>query len=107
MKSASLVANQLDEYIRNGRVVIAGNEITIDQPRLAAWRMVLDRTIPTLSSTEITHKSGLEGMDTGKLVSRLAELVRVRPELAERLQEALGHRIINPEPLTSKLKPET
>lgn len=94
MGSAAMIARQLHEYIDTGELKVAGKLIEIDNTRLAAWRMVLDRTIPTLSATEITHKSGLESMDSGRLVERLALLVKDRPELASKLQEALGGKVI-------------
>lgn len=98
MRSATLIANQAHEFIETGELMVAGNPIDLTSERLALWRLVLSKTIPDLSATEITHKSGLESMDQGKLVGRLAELVKTRPELAERLQEAIGGRIIEQVP---------
>ncbi len=94
LQTASIIAGQLGRYIEDGKIVIAGRDILLTPERLAAYRLILDRTIPTLSATEVTHKSALEGMDQGALVNRLAELVRLRPELGDRLMEALGGRII-------------
>lgn len=101
MVSARLISNQLYDYIKDGRLEVAGNEVELTSERLAAWRLVLNKTIPDLSATEITHKSGLESMDQGKLVTRLAELVKTRPELAQRLQDAIGGRVIESIPETS------
>ncbi len=97
MKTAALIGNQLHRYIEDGKLVIGKNEIEITPSRLAAWKLVLDRTVPTLSASEITHKSGLESMDSGKLIGRLVELTRQRPELATKLQDALGIRVIQGE----------
>lgn len=94
LQTASIIAGQLGRYIEDGKIVIAGRDILLTPERLAAYRLILDRTIPTLSATEVTHKSALEGMDQGALVNRLAELVRLRPELGDRLMEALGGRLI-------------
>lgn len=97
MRSASQVANQLHEYIGKGTIRVAGNDIVLTNERLAAYRVILDRTIPTLSSTEITHKTGLEGMSSDQLTERLAQLIKSKPELGARLQEALGGRLIEGE----------
>ena len=94
MTTASVIAEQLGRYVKEGQLTIAGREITMSSERLAAWRMVLDRTIPTLSATEVTHRTGIESMGSDQLVARLADLVRTRPELGERLQAALGGRLI-------------
>lgn len=95
MNTASKIATQLGEYVTKGKMVIAGREILLTSERLAAYRLILDRTVPTLSATEVTHKSGIEAMDQGALVARLAELARARPELAAKLQEAIGGRVID------------
>ena len=94
MRSASAIANQMHEYITTGQLVLAGRAVDMSSERIAVWRLALDRTVPSLSATEITHKSGLEAIDSSALVGRLAELVKVRPELAARLHEALGERVI-------------
>ncbi len=94
MRSASAIASQLQEYIEAGFITVAGKEVTMTTERLQAYRLVLSKTVPDLSSTEITHKSGLEGMDSGQLVTRLAQLAQARPELREKLYEALGGRLI-------------
>lgn len=94
MNTASSIATQLGDYVTKGQITIAGRVIELTSERLQAWRMVLDRTVPTLSATEITHKSGLESMDSAGLISRLTELARQRPELAAKLQEAIGGKVI-------------
>lgn len=94
MNTASKIATQLADYIGKGQIVIAGNVIELTTERLQAWRMVLDRTVPTLSATEITHKSGLESLDSAALIGRLTELAKQRPELAAKLQEAIGGKLI-------------
>ena len=97
MRSASQAANQLHEYIRNGTIRVAGNDIVLTPERLAAYRLIFDRTIPSLSATEITHKTGMEDISSGQLTERLAELIKARPELADRLREALGGKVIEGE----------
>jgi hypothetical protein len=100
MRSATQIATQLHEYVTTGQLKVADKEIDLSTERLAAWRMVLDRTIPSLSSTEITHKTGVEAIGTDKLVARLADLSKARPELAVQLQEALGIRVLEHNPDT-------
>lgn len=97
MQSASKIISQLDEYVRQGYITVAGKQHSIDTTRLQAYRMILDRTVPTMSSAEITHKSEYEGMDTGKIIERLAQIASKKPELAVQLQEALGGRVISGE----------
>ena len=99
MKSAASIARQLQEYIEEGFVKVAGKEITMTTERLQAYRLVLSKTVPDLSSTEITHKSGLEAMDSSQRVMRLAQLAQARPELRTKLYEALGGRLIEAEPV--------
>ncbi len=95
MKTAALIGHQLHKYIDKGELIVAGKPIELNEQRLKAWKLVLDRTIPTLSASEVTHKSGLESMDSGALIGRLVELAKQRPELASRLQEALGGKVID------------
>lgn len=95
MQSASKVISQLDEYVRQGYITVAGKQHSIDTARLQAYRMILDRTVPTMSSAEITHKSEYETMDTGKIIERLAQIASKKPELAVQLQEALGGKVID------------
>jgi len=95
MQSASKVISQLDEYVRTGAITVAGKTHSIDATRLQAYRLILDRTVPTVASKEITHKSEYEDMDTGKIVERLALLASKKPQLAAQLQEALGGRVID------------
>ena len=98
MRSATQIANQLHDYIRKGTITInkveGGKatrcETTMTTERLAAYRLVLDRTVPTLSATEITHRTGLEGMTTEQLTEKLAALVKARPELGEKLFAITG-----------------
>ena len=94
MKSAAAIAGQLNEYINDGFITVAGKEITMTTERIQAYRLVLSKTVPDLSATEITHKSGLEAMDTGQLVARLAQLAQARPELRKQLHEVLGGKLI-------------
>ena len=102
MRSATQIANQLHDYIRKGTITINSveggehkrKEIVMTPERLSAYRLVLDRTVPSLSATEITHRTGMEGMTTEQLTEKLAALVKARPELGERLHAALGGRLI-------------
>ena len=94
MRSAGKIASQLHEYIRDGTITVAGRSIVMTPERLSAYRLVLDRTVPSLSATEITHRTGMEGMTTEQLTEKLAALVKARPELGERLHAALGGRLI-------------
>lgn len=95
MASAAMISEQIREYVETGKIVVAGQEYGMTPERLATYRLVYDRTVPTLSATEITHRSGIETMDTTQIVSRLSQLVKVAPELREQLYEALGASLIN------------
>ena len=97
MSTASAIAHQLDEYITTGKVIVAGREVRMDAARLAAYKTVLERTVPALSLTAVEHRSPMEGMGKEALVARLGEIVRARPELGERLREALGGCLVNAE----------
>lgn len=105
MRTAALIAHQLGQYTEHGTLTVAGREIPLTTERLAAWRMVLERTIPTLSSTEVKHTSALEGMATQQLINRLATLARTRPDLQRRLQEALGGMVIDAAPESAAVVP--
>ena len=105
MISASKIANQLDEFVDKGQVIGAGNEVKLTTERLAAYKLILERTVPTLSSTEIKRTSVLESLSTEQLVDKLAQLVKARPELAETLTEALGGRVIAGEQTAIDIKP--
>ena len=94
MNTASAIAHQLHEYITTDRVIVAGREVRMDAARLTAYRTVLERTVPALSTTTVEHRSGLEGMGTEQLIGRLAKLVRSRPELGDRLREVLDGRVV-------------
>ena len=98
MATASRIAAQLHQYAEEGRMVVAGREIPLTSERLAAYRLILERTVPALSATEITHTTAMEQMSSAQLVERLGELVKARPELADRLWSALGGRVINATP---------
>ena len=98
MTTATAIANQLDGYVKTDTIVLnTGKEIKMSPARLQAYRLVLERTIPTLSATEIKHKSSLESLSTDALVVRLASLAKQRPELSAKLLEALGGRVIEPD----------
>lgn len=106
MRSASKISTQIEHYIETGEVKVAGNIIPMTPERLSTYRLVLDRTVPTLSTTEITHKTGLANMDSAQLVSKLADLVKGRPQLRAKLQEALGGRLIEGEVVTEQNPPQ-
>lgn len=101
MRSATQIAHQVEHYLEHGTIKVGKGDnekvIPMTNERLSAYRLVLDRTIPTLSSTEITHKSALSNMDSTQLVQRLAEMAKKNPKLKERLLEALGERLIEAE----------
>ena len=97
MTTASVIAEQLGRYVRGEEVGHNGKALRIDSTRLAAYRLVLERTVPALSMSTVEHKSALETLDSAALLNRLAELVKARPELAGRLREALGERVIEAE----------
>ncbi len=103
MRSASQIANQLYEYVTTDKIKVANREIDMTSERLASYRLVLGKTVPDLSATEITHKSGLESMDSAGLISRLTELAKQRPELAAKLQEAIGGKVIEQQAESKKL----
>ena len=97
MLSAAKIASQLDEYVESNKITLNnGNEVKMSPARLQAYRLILERTIPTLSATEIKHKSSLESISTDALVARLASLAKQRPDLSQKLLEALGGRVIEP-----------
>lgn len=101
MHTASKVATQLDGYVENNQVQLQTGELVNMSPaRLQAYRLILERTIPTLSATEIRHKSSLESLGTDALVTRLAALVQQRPELQAKLMEALGPKVIEASAVT-------
>jgi hypothetical protein len=106
MKSAGKIARQLDDYVEEGKIMVAGREVKLTSERLTAYKMILDRTIPTLSSTEIKRTTALEGMTSAQLVDKLAALVKARPELAEKLMGALGGRLIQHEAATNQTSPK-
>lgn len=94
MHTASLVCRQIHEVLETGKLVIAEKEIEVDVARLKAWNMVLNKTIPDLRATEITHKTSLGDTSTDQLLERLVELAKERPELQKRLSELMGVRVI-------------
>lgn len=96
-KTAAAIASQIHEYVTEGEVKVCGKSVGMTPERLASYRIILERTVPTLSSTEVTHRSGLADVGTDQLVNRLVELAKARPELASRLSEAFGGRLINNE----------
>ena len=102
MKSAATIASQLDQYIEKGHLHVAGKSVELTSNRLAAWRLILDRTVPTLSNAEITHKREVETLDSNALLDRLTNLAKARPDLAQRLQEAIGGKVIDVEPEPAK-----
>ena len=97
MISAGKIISQLDEYITKGHITVAGKERKIDSTRLAAYRMVLDRTVPTISAAEITHKSEYEQLSTDDILAQLAKLASKKPELVSKLHDALGGKVIDGE----------
>lgn len=94
MKSATTISTQIHQYLTTGVIKIQDKEIGMTSERLATYKLVLDRTIPTLHATEITRTSDLDNMTTDGLVDRLAQLAKARPELLQRLNEVLGGRLI-------------
>lgn len=100
MLIAGKIAAQLDHFIDTDKVKLLNGELVALSPaRLQAMRLILERTIPTLSATEVRHKSALESMGTDALVSKLAQLVQQRPELHEKLVEAMGPKVIQATPV--------
>lgn len=90
MRSASHIAVQLEDYIEKGYITLYGKQHEMTNIRLNAYKTVLDRTVPVLTSTEIRQTNAMEGMDTSAILHRLAELAKARPEFQEKLQRALG-----------------
>jgi len=97
MVSAGKIVSQLDQYIKDGFITVAGKEHMIDNTRLAAYRLVLDRTVPTISASEITHRSENETLSTEDILGKLMGIAAKKPELAAKLQEVIGGRIIQGE----------
>lgn len=66
----------------------AAGEIEMAATQVQSARILLDRTLPTLAATEVTHVNDDDKLSEHQILAKLQALLAARPELLDTLLEA-------------------
>ena len=94
MNLAAKCQTQIQQYLDDGVINVSGNEYEVTNERINVWKLVFSKSLPDEKDVKMTHTTGLEELSQGELLSKLADMVQQRPDLAKRLNEVVGGKLI-------------
>ncbi len=98
MQIAGIGLAQMREYLETGFISVANNEpITMTNERLNTIRTALNKCLPDMHHSEVQKTNKYEGASTEELIASLAKMAQERPQLARRLNDVLGGKVIEGE----------
>ena len=94
MQVAALGLGQMKEYMETGEISLAHGKVEMNSDRLKVIQLALAKCLPDMHHTEVQRTSTFESVGTNELLEKLAAMTKERPQLAKRLNEVLGGKLI-------------